>query len=461
MIAHKSLDSNQCERGRFSSYIKERLRLYFGNDIFHRYFYNLEYAANESELSIRCPNKSSYSAITSQYYDSIQKLLSIIWPGTKIGLAVTNAEAANVSNLPAEDLFASEAKGRDNVVFRNFNDAAYSFESFISDESNELPLFLAKTFSEKKSDLLPDGNMLFLYGDVGHGKTHLARSAHTKMLENDINVAFFTSESFTSGFVNSLRANTLFSFKSEILSKDAIIFDDLHCMVGRTHSFNELCNIVCSMLDNGKRVVMTSVEKPSAFPVKIKSRVMSGVSAAIGRCSDELKMKIVNRMILQKNLPIESPLVDFLVKNINGGIRELKGAVNRLVASVALSGGRMSCDFAKIALADMICEETAAKQSYKNPVDKIKLAASVYFEVPEERMLSKGKGRDEVYARNVAMYLCRKLLKMTYAAIATQFNRSTHNSVVMAISSLEDKLKKEDPATRKAINAVKVMANKV
>jgi chromosomal replication initiator protein len=437
----------------FSAFFKKKLMEYFGDDIFFSYFQDHNYEVKSGVLNIGiCGEFSGRMAkfIRDNYLEHLQKLCFIIWKSSpKIHIITTKNEAPQLGLLQNE-MHAAE------VVYADFSKEASSFDNFICDASNRIALEASKNNTLVGS--VSDG-ITYICGDVGVGKTHLAKATLFESQSNGKKVIMFAAEGFVSDFISAVKNNSIFEFKKNIASVDLLIIDDLQAIIGKRSSMEELTNIICSMLDNGKRVMLTSTIKPeniANFSERLRSRISCGIIAPIATASLELKKMAALGLINAKKCPISLENIDFIISNLVGGVRELKGAINRIAYAVKLYGVPASRELITATIPDILSSgsNVAICSSSNVTINAVQKCTAIFFQVKVSDINSVQKSKPICDARAVAAYIARNNLGLSYTEIAMHFGGKSHVAIMQACKKITAKLKSGDKQIALAIDGV-------
>ena len=485
----------------FNNAIRAKLSRYIGDEDFKKDFSDCEYRMVSGNFIIYCKTQESCDKIKSEYISSIKEFCLNSWsqygvnaivrcgtPSDSVGIIAGQTGYAGKRNVT----FRDESKSRSssakdmksdafiaqneiaaqnheaNVFGSGTNSAAnrckQSFANFISDSSNDVALRACQHFAgydagegegENAGYHLPEsGQLICITGDVGHGKTHLSQAVRLTLGQNNKKVAFFAAEVFLSSYVSALRKKTICEFKETLMSADVFIIDDLHALIGKKKTIDELTNIICCALDAGKNVMLTSaVSEMGEFNLnkRLMSRISSGMVAKISKPSESLKCKVASQMIMNKNLPIGVDVIKFLAQNVSGGVREMKGAINRLAIASSLYQTTFGIGIVKEMLRDILRTDVASASKTAINSNYIAHLVEGFFDLNEGEISSSSRNRSVSWARNIAMYLCKVVLKDTYSDIGKKMGDRTHVAVVHAITKVTDALNAGDEKTIKAI----------
>lgn len=321
--------------------------------------------------------------------------------------------------------------------YNNLN-PKYIFETFIVGKSNE--------FANAASDAVARGakagyNPLFLHGGVGLGKTHLMHAIGNKILKKDGNkkVYYCSSEQFTNDLINSLKNDKMIEFREKYRKLDVLLIDDIQFIAGKDstqeeffHTFNELYNA-------GKQIILSSDRPPKEvdnLEKRLVSRFEWGLIADIQPPDYETRVAILKKKAELDNIDISEEVLRHIAETINSNIRELEGALNRIVARASLLKRTIS-----IELVEEIFYDVIKSRSKIITKDKIISIISEHYNVSVEDIKSKKRKKDIAKARQIAMYFMRESLGMAFMAIGEVFGGKDHTTVMHSVSKVEADMK--------------------
>lgn len=326
-----------------------------------------------------------------------------------------------VTNPNSGELFASNLNKR------------YTFENFIVAENNELARAACFAISQNLGHLY---NPLFIYGGVGLGKTHLLQA-----LGNEINtkhpekkVKYITSERFTSELVESIKNQTVDQFKTAYEHIDLLIIDDVQFLSGREKTQNEFFHIFNALYQLNKQIVISSDRTPKSIPTleeRLRSRFEGGMIADISKPSLETRVAILQTKAQEKNVPIDQPSIQFIAEHVKNNVRELEGALSRVLAYSEFQKVPITLPLVQKALSDMIIQ---TKKSVK--LDDIVQVVSDFYGVAIEEMVKKGRKKEIAHPRQIAMYLLRTELDTPFSTIGDFFGGRDHTTVLHAVEKV-------------------------
>ena len=371
-----------------------------------------------------------------------------------------SASLASVKNpyafAPPTPVFSQESAPQVKTHENNIN-PRYTFENFIIGENNELARAACYAVAHNLGRIY---NPLFIYGGVGLGKTHLLQSIGNEVLEEDAakKVKYITSERFANELINSIRNQTVNEFKTAYFAIDLLIID-VQFLAGKEKTQIEFFHIFNSLYQLGKQIVISSDRPPKAIATledRLRSRFEGGMIADIGQPDLETRMAILKTKATEKNFYLEEEVLRFIAENVKNNIRELEGALNRIVAECQLINKLPTLKFVQQTLGEII---SAGRKKGVQPQNVIE-AVSQYFNISTKELIEKGRKKEISYARQIAMYLMREDLDASFPGIGKQFAGRDHTTAMHAYEKVKkdletnEKVKEDVTALREKIYAV-------
>jgi chromosomal replication initiator protein len=315
-------------------------------------------------------------------------------------------------------------------------DARFTFDRFVTDNSNRVAFNAALALAGSGNPLF---SPLYLHSGTGQGKTHLMHAIGHAFLDANpqATAIYMPAERFMFEFVQALRAKDTHSFKARLRSVDLLMIDDLQFIGGKDATQEEFFHTVNEFMGGGKRLVIAADRAPQAlegFEARLVSRLGSGLVADIKQPELELRRAIVERKLgemPQVDMPEE--VVELLAARITSNVRELEGALNRLVAYAQLNGESITIDFATQTLGEVL----RATQR-RITIDEIQRAVSSHFEVKQIDLISERRAVAIARPRQIAMYLAKRLTTRSLPEIGRKFGNRDHSTVIHAVRRIED-----------------------
>ena len=317
----------------------------------------------------------------------------------------------------------------------------YTFDSFVVGKANEVAYNAARTLAEGGKLVF---NPLFLHGGTGLGKTHLMHAIGHEYLARHpgARVVYMSAEKFMFEFVSAMRAKDTFSFKQRLRAADLLMIDDVQFIAGKESTQEEFFHTMNELISAGRCLVISADRSPQdldGIESRILSRLSWGLVADVNPADFELRLNILTRKLQgmpQANVPQD--VVMFLARRISANVRELEGALNRVVAYAALSGKPVDVDFTQATLADIL----RANQR-RVTIDEIQRKVSDHYRIRQAEMSSARRAREVARPRQVAMYLAKQLTPRSLPEIGRRFGGRDHTTVIHAVKQIE-KLRQTD-----------------
>lgn len=337
------------------------------------------------------------------------------------------------------------------TVERGMLNDRYTFDNLVVGNFNQFPYAAAKAVAEAPGQT--KYNPLYIYGGVGLGKTHLLQAIGHFIISNDPSkkVIYATSEKFTSDFINSISSNTTTNFINIYRNVDALIIDDTQFFAGKEstqeqffHTFNTLYNV-------GKQIILTSDRAPKdikGMEERLLSRFSWGLVTDIQPPDMETRMAILQRKIEGENIIIGEDVISFIANSVTSNIRELEGSLIRLLAYSSVNKEDINIEMARRVLSD-----TFGTRKRSISIDQIKKAVSDSFDISIDLLSAKKKTQNVALARQVAMYLTRKLTGNSLKSIGEAFGGRDHSTVIHACN-LVQRLISEDHDFRQRVELI-------
>ncbi len=320
------------------------------------------------------------------------------------------------------------------VLPQNNLNVSFTFESFVEGKSNQLAKAAAIQVAEN-----PGGayNPLFLYGDVGLGKTHLMQAIgnHLRKKRPNARVVYLHSERFVADMVKALQANAINEFKRHYRTVDALLIDDIQFFAGKERSQEEFFHTFNALLEGQQQIILTSDRYPkeiAGIEERLKSRFGSGLTVAVQPPELETRVAILMNKAEQSQVLLPNEVAFFIAKRIRANVRELEGALKRVIANAQFTGNEITLEFVQEALKDLL-----ALQEKLVSIDNIMKTVSEYYKIKVSELLSKRRNRSVARPRQVAMALCKELTNHSLPEIGEAFGGRDHTTVLHACRQIK------------------------
>ena len=387
-------------------------------------------------LTIETPSTLVKNRIDNQYYDQIFFRAKRVFVGlNKIKFTVQKdkrfVQTINKKKLDDENQTLSSISFTDNTSkILNKN---YTFENFILDKSNELAYFSAQRVGREFNI---DYNPFIIYGNVGIGKTHLLNAiAWNIKTHNKKRFIYISAERFMYQFIKSLRMNETIRFKDQFRSIDVLMIDDLQFIAGKKSTQEEFFHLLNDLIDNKKQVIITADKSPTNIKnldYKIRSRLSGGLVVDILPTTFELRKKIIRNKVLSKNVNLERDIITFLADNIFSSVRELEGAINKIMLYSDITKTKLNISNAQTILADYL-----NKTHKKITIKDIQLEVSKYYNLQFHELCSKNRSRHFSKPRQIAMFLSKQFTDASYPEIGKLFGGKDHATVIHGVNKIK------------------------
>jgi len=313
----------------------------------------------------------------------------------------------------------------------------YVFDEFVIGNSNRFAHAASLAVAESPAKAY---NPLFIYGGVGLGKTHLMHAIGHYILDQNkkAKVAYVTSEKFTNELINSIKDDKNAEFRNRYRNVDVLLVDDIQFIAGKERTQEEFFHTFNALYEANKQIIVSSDRPPKEIPTledRLRSRFEWGLITDIQAPDFETRIAILRKKAELDSIIIPNEVFEFIARKIKSNIRELEGALTRIIAYASLANVEISVDIAAEALKDII----ASSKPKQINVELIKSIVAQHFNVKAEDFDTKRRTRSISYPRQIAMYLCRELTDMSLPKIGEEFGGRDHTTVIHAY----DKISKE------------------
>lgn len=387
---------------------------------------------------------TNYTKLIKQYLEAVtQQTINTIKFITEEDLQELNVASSSHQSghsTPVEPVVSGEQFNTNNT-----------FETFVIGPGNRFPHAASLAVAESPANAY---NPLFIYGGVGLGKTHLMHAIGHYVLENnpDAKVLYTSSEKFTNEFIQSIRNNDTESFREKYRNIDILLIDDIQFIQKKEQTQEEFFHTFNDLHQNKKQIVISSDRPPkeiSTLEERLKSRFQWGLIVDITPPDFETRMAILQKKTEEENLDIPIESLTYIANQIQTNIRELEGALTRVLAYSKLQGKPITTELTADALKDII-QVTKTK---KITIQDIQKVVGEYYGVRIEDFVAKKRTKSIAYPRQIAMYLSRELTDFSLPKIGEEFGGRDHTTVIHA----HDKIKKDidnDPTLRQEIESL-------
>lgn len=318
----------------------------------------------------------------------------------------------------------------------------YSFETFVVGNGNRLAHAASLAVAERPARAY---NPLFLYGRVGLGKTHLLRSIGNAAVQSGLNVLYVSSEEFTNDLIHAIRTHTTQAFRDKYRQTDVLLVDDIQFIAGKESTQEEFFHTFNTLHGQNKQIVITSDRQPKGLLTleeRLRSRFEWGLIADIQAPDYETRLAILRSNAERLGKVVDPGVLETIARRMQTNIRELEGALNRILAYAYLRGQALTPDLVDSALADLVPEPqpVAAEQLIE--------AVSGVFGISVDRLLSRERSAEVALARQVAMYLLREEAQLSLPQIGAMLGGRDHTTVIHGCQKINDLLEQDERLRR-------------
>jgi len=407
----------------------------------------------EGEVLVSIPNSFTKEWLENKYNKLIFKILRSLSEDIKEVKYIISRQELKTSKIDQKPSFVP-----DQLEFQEFNidketnlNPKYTFENFVVGPFNELPHAAAQAVVKNPGFVY---NPLFIYGGVGLGKTHLLQAIGNEVVKNfsQKKVKYMPSEKFFSGVISSIRNHEMENFKSKYRSIDVLIIDDVQFLAGKEKTQEEFFHTFNALYEENKQIILSSDRPPKAIPTlaeRLRSRFEGGMIADISYPDYETRMAILKTKAREKEIELPNEILDFIVSNIQKNIRELEGALNRIIICRKINNKAPDLETIKSLLKNLLTSPTVVMTP-----KKIIQAVVDFYDLKEKDLIDHSRKKEIVKPRQVAMYLLRELLKESYPSIGRKFGGKDHTTAIYAYEKITKEIKNNKNFTEE-VNLIK------
>ena len=390
---------------------------------------------NPLSYSVLAPNKFISDWVEDNYGTTIKERLSAITSNRELNLqfeiyADKAYENVKEKSLPANEPSQNSTKTKKTNLIQEF-----TFDTFVEGKSNHIALAASRQIG---GGLKNSYNPLFIYGGVGLGKTHLMHAVGNELLSKDPSkkIAYVHSEKFVSDMVKSLQLGAISEFKQYYRSLDALLIDDIQFFAKKEQSQEELFHTFNSLLEKGSQMILTCDRYPKeidGLEDRLKSRLGWGLPVVIEPPELETRVAILLSKAQSLNHALDEESAFFIAQKVRSNVRELEGALKRVVANSNFTGREITVDLIKDSLKDLL-----AIQARQVSVDNIQKTTAEYYNIKLSDLLSKRRSRSVARPRQMAMFLAKELTNYSLPEIGESFGGRDHTTVIHACKKIQE-----------------------
>lgn len=414
----------------------------------------------EDRLTLFAPNLIVLNSVKEQFIDRICALVKRLSDNrfSSIFLEVGSSEITPLfeeASALSDEMQTNLSSQQTPQVIKNNLNAAFSFDKFVIGKSNQLAHAAAEQVA---GNLGKAYNPLFIYGGVGLGKTHLMHALGNDVLRRDpqARVLYLHAEQFVRGMVTALRLNKMEAFKDFYRRLNVLLIDDIQFFAGKGRSQEEFFHTFNALFDEEYQIVLTCDKYPKeidGLEERLKSRFGWGLTVSVDPPDLETRVAILLAKAEQSCVKVPDEVAFFIAKRIQSNVRELEGALKRVIANSVFMGQPITLDFAREALKDLL-----AVQAKLVSIDNIQKVVAEYYKLKREDLLSNKRTRFIAQARQTAMSLAKELTQHSLTEIGEAFGGRDHTTVIHACRKVKTLMETDFSVKEDYINLLRVLS---
>ncbi|ADQ13501.1 chromosomal replication initiator protein DnaA [Halanaerobium hydrogeniformans] len=420
----------------------------------------------ENQLVLQVPNNFIQEWIETQYINLIEDILNDLTGNEWSLLLLTPKEVKKFKEKQAEnkkvhsknnntdlmdetDDFDDLGEQEDEEKLNNGFNPKYTFDTFVVGNSNRFAHAASLAVAEAPAKAY---NPLFIYGDVGLGKTHLMQAIAHFILKNnpDYKVVYVSSETFTNELINSIKDDSTVDFRDKYRNIDILLVDDIQFLAGKERTQEEFFHTFNTLHESNRQLIISSDRPPKEIPTleeRLRSRFEWGLITDIQKPDLETRIAILRKKADIENLTIPNEVVIYIANKIQSNIRELEGALVKVIAYSSLVDREIDIELAREALKDLVNKKK--DEHIEVNIERIKKIIIEDYNLRMEDMESKKRTQNIAFPRQIAMYLSRELTDFSLPHIGDEFGGRDHTTVIHAHNKIKEKIKNEEDFSKK------------
>lgn len=403
-------------------------------------------SANSSTIELGVPTDFNKGILESRYIPLISNAVR----------QVTSREYNVVVIIPSQETTKkrseSSEQGSPDELYNSILNPKYTFDTFVIGNGNRLAHAASVAVAEAPAQAY---NPLFLYGGVGLGKTHLMHAiGHYILSQNPASkVLYVSSEKFTNELINAIKDDRNEEFRSKYRNIDVLLIDDIQFIGGKERTQEEFFHTFNALYEASKQIIISSDRPPreiNTLEDRLRSRFEWGLTADIQSPDLETRIAILKKKAQLENLFIPNDVLVFIADKVVSNIRELEGALNRVIAYSSLTETELSVDLCAEALKELLSASSARIIDAGHIIESV----SRYFDLRPEEFISQKRNRNISYPRQIAMYLCRDIMGISLPKIGDEFGGRDHTTVIHAVQKIEEDIQ-NNMETKRTVEELK------
>ncbi|HHF7375371.1 TPA: chromosomal replication initiator protein DnaA [Legionella bozemanae] len=439
---------------------------------FNTWLRPLQAHTDEQRFILFAPNRFVVDWVKKHFFSRIEELIKqfcgdeIKSISIEIGSKTSSTDSdssssgsfsSEVNTSPSVSSNASKALPKKAVDYKSSHlNKKFIFESFVEGNSNQLARAASMQVAERPGDAY---NPLFIYGGVGLGKTHLMHAIGNAILKNnpDAKILYLHSERFVADMVKAIQTNSINEFKRFYRSLNALLIDDIQFFAGKDRSQEEFFHTFNALLEGQQQIILTSDRYPKeieGMEERLKSRFGWGLTVAVEPPELETRVAILISKAEQSNIELPYEVAFFIAKRIRSNVRELEGALRRVIANAHFTGKPITIEFVHEALRDLL-----ALQDKLVTIENIQKTVAEYYKVKVADILSKRRSRSIARPRQMAMALSKELTNHSLPEIGDHFGGRDHTTVIHACRKVKELIQDDSDFAEDYKNLMRILSS--
>lgn len=417
----------------------DALKYQVPDNIFTMWIRPLSAYEQDNQLIVTVPNEYFATYVKKNHIEQIQALVTQLEPEKAIQVQVQidkviSERVAEPSQKTQDNISSTGETPKKNVTSFQYLDPQFTFDQFVNGKSNQIAYSVCKEVAQNLGNA--KHNPLFLYGATGLGKTHLMQAVAHEITKQGKTFYYFTSDKFVNQLVNALQHYKIDEFKEKIKKVDLLIIDDIHVIAGKQKTSAEFLNIFNEFIHKNKQIILASNRHPTAlteFDDHIKSRFAVGLSIELEPPEIDTRIQILQKKAKLLGIVLPKECALFIAQHVVANVRELEGALNKVLTISRLSNEPIYLELVQKALKDVIAIRVQAIS-----MDNIRKVVAEYYEVSVKDLMGKKRARHIARPRQVAMALAREFTNNSYPEIGQSFGGRDHTTVMHACDKVKE-----------------------
>ncbi|AME01574.1 chromosomal replication initiation protein DnaA [Moraxella osloensis] len=415
----------------------DELKYQVPDNIFTMWIRPLSASMHDNTMVVNVPNQYFASYVEKNHLNQIQTILHQLEPTLPIHVQIQIDKGNAITDAVGTQEFGEQkvtlVKNEQQRSFQ-YIDPHFTFDQFVTAKSNQIAYSICRETANNLGQ--SKNNPLFIYGATGLGKTHLMQAIAHEILKQGKSFYYFTSDKFVNQLVNSLRKQKIDEFKDKIKKADLLIIDDIHVIAGKQKSSEQFLLLLNDFMSKNKQVILASDKHPSAltdFDERLKSRLAWGVAVALEPPELETRIQILQKKSKAQEVNLPKECAIFIAQHIIANVRELEGALNKVLAISRLLNQPIHLELVQMALKDLIAIRVQAVS-----MDNIRKVVAEFYDISVKDLMGKKRLRHIARPRQVAMSLARELTNNSFTEIGQSFGGRDHTTVMHACEKVQE-----------------------